>query len=785
MTRRVVYVVCAEGDEPQAELLAGPLERAGYTVAHNGTITVGESRFGEAEKALTSGAPIILCATAKAIGSSWAHRIINAAHSDNGPIRVFVVQMERQAYVDQLALDGKIARYCDDPSRAVRELLEALAKHFPPNLRTHSKGTAVPESSARDFLEQPTESTTFDIDALERFRADLREEVKNRYPLSLTAWEFLARVGVWTDGRLSRTGALLFAKEPTGVCPTSMVKCTRYYAADRTRIRETETFEGTVPDQIIYARKFVADRVYRGDEPSADQAQSVAVYDYPMIAVREIIANALVHRDYSSTDSCVHVRIFSDRMEVSSPGSWLGRDLDRGVHYEMSSLNGQSIKRNFRLAHLMSWIKLVEGEGSGIPSTLRACKDEQSPEPIVIQDQGFVTVVLHRVKRDSIVDSDSNRRGIDPGLPGVLRIAPGRDSLSQGRTLPRPGDKTDAGTIKIGLWGSPASGKTTYLAALPQALTSTDGSVGQWTIYPNNDASTELLINWSHQLTSEQTFPEATPHGDVTELAWNFVGDLTGSRYMRRGRFRRRPPDQCRFDLDLIDVSGEAFGHDPAQKHISPAIVDRALDHLAQAQGLIFLFDPIAERDQQTAAEYMNRTLTRLSRRVMDEGRLVGPYLPHYIAVCITKFDHKDVFQQAREAGLISVGPDGMPRVLGNDAEKLFDAICQGTFWPGQHMDLRSETMFVRNQLRKFFHPDRIRYYAISSIGYRRSRGWDPQDVTRPGFQSDSKEIARFDPEDFSNVIERGGYQRILGPIEPINVLEPLVELYMKITGRA
>src|SRR5689334_22059430 len=106
MPRRVVYIVCAEGEEAQVALLADPLERVGYEVAHNGTIAVGQSLIGGAVKAITSGSPVVLCATAKAVGSTWAHRITNAAH---GSGRVFVVQMERQAHVEQLALGGKIA----------------------------------------------------------------------------------------------------------------------------------------------------------------------------------------------------------------------------------------------------------------------------------------------------------------------------------------------------------------------------------------------------------------------------------------------------------------------------------------------------------------------------------------------------------------------------------------------------------------------------------------------------------------------------------------------------
>src|SRR5215831_14060847 len=104
MANRIVYVVCAEGEEQLADQLAGPLKKAGYEVAHNGTVTVGESLVDEAQRALAHGAAIVLSATAKAVGSAWAHQSVNAAQGD-GSIRVFVVQRERQAYVAQLAMN--------------------------------------------------------------------------------------------------------------------------------------------------------------------------------------------------------------------------------------------------------------------------------------------------------------------------------------------------------------------------------------------------------------------------------------------------------------------------------------------------------------------------------------------------------------------------------------------------------------------------------------------------------------------------------------------------------
>ena len=324
--------------------------------------------------------------------------------------------------------------------------------------------------------------------------------------------------------------------------------------------------------------------------------------------------------------------------------------------------------------------------------------------------------------------------------------------------------------IKIGLWGSPGSGKTTYLASLPKALSSADQSIGKWAIWPKGPASAALLKQWNRRLTMEQLFPDPTQVGNVVNLAWRFVGDLTGSRY-KRGAFRRLPA-KSEFDLDVIDVSGEIFGDSPT---ISQEKIDIALNHLVQAEGLIFLFDPITERDKHTAFEYMSSTLVELSLRIESEGRRIGQHLPHYIAVCITKFDHEDVFTNACEAGLVNYGPDGIPRVIGDHAEEMFNAMCEGRFWPDRK-DSHGGALFVKEKLREYFQPSRIRYYATSSIGFKKTVGWDPK-ANRLGFQ--------FDPDNYVNFDERDGTKRILGPIMPINVLEPLVELQMQITGRA
>lgn len=327
------------------------------------------------------------------------------------------------------------------------------------------------------------------------------------------------------------------------------------------------------------------------------------------------------------------------------------------------------------------------------------------------------------------------------------------------------------GEVKIGLWGAPASGKTTYLAALRHAL-HVDRANGRWNIYPGNDVSAEFMVRATHSLVADHRFPEATVIDDADPLRWHFVGDLTGSRFDKR-KLRRRAPVPSEFVLGMSDVSGEAYASET--EYMPAAIARWALDNLVSAQGLLYFFDPITERENRHSMAYLNRTIIALSHRIREAGQLINGYLPHHVAVCITKFDHPQVFEQAQRRGIVSPGPDGTPWVHGKDAETLFNMICDNSFWDDDERDDASSAWFVRDELRTRFHPDRIHYFATSAIGFYRPLRRDPA----------TGQPSAFDPRDYENVWVRDGRLVIRGPIAPVNVLEPLLTLQDGISGIA
>ncbi|GIF73696.1 NACHT domain-containing protein [Asanoa siamensis] len=137
-----VLIAHAHGEEDLAEELAGPIRAAGYEVHHGGTVLVGDSLVEEAQQLLNAGAPVVLCGTIKAVGTSWARRVVNAARAASRQNRVFVVQMEEDADTDSISLDGRVAAWWRNQARAGAELVVALARYFPLDQRAADRGVA-------------------------------------------------------------------------------------------------------------------------------------------------------------------------------------------------------------------------------------------------------------------------------------------------------------------------------------------------------------------------------------------------------------------------------------------------------------------------------------------------------------------------------------------------------------------------------------------------------------------------------------------------------------------
>lgn len=130
-----------------------------------------------------------------------------------------------------------------------------------------------------------------------------------------------------------------------------------------------------------------------------EQALRKEVKMFPEIAVRELVANALIHQDFTESGTSVMVEIYGDRMEISNPGKPFISP-DRFIDEYQS--------RNEKLADLMRRLGICEEKGSGVDKVIQAAEAFQLPAPDFRVGEKRTSVVLYA--HQDIENMDRNDR---------------------------------------------------------------------------------------------------------------------------------------------------------------------------------------------------------------------------------------------------------------------------------------------------------------------------------------------------------------------------------------
>lgn len=118
-----------------------------------------------------------------------------------------------------------------------------------------------------------------------------------------------------------------------------------------------------------------------------EHALRTEVKMFPEVAIREFIANALVHQDFAISGAGVTIELFKDRLEITNPGIPL-IDTNRFIGASPKS-------RNETLASLLRRLKICEERGSGVLRAIEAIEDFQLPAPKFIQENDYTKVILY------------------------------------------------------------------------------------------------------------------------------------------------------------------------------------------------------------------------------------------------------------------------------------------------------------------------------------------------------------------------------------------------------
>jgi ATP-dependent DNA helicase RecG len=158
------------------------------------------------------------------------------------------------------------------------------------------------------------------------------------------------------------------------------VKTAVFEGASKAVFKDRREFAGSLLRQLNDIYEFI-------DRHNRNRSEIAGLYrtdkrDYPSEAVREVLLNALVHRDYSFSDSTL-ISIFDDRIEFVSIGG-----LVKGISFDDMML-GISVARNRNLANVFYRLTLIEAYGTGVPKIIRSYGTFSAKPRIEVTDNAF------------------------------------------------------------------------------------------------------------------------------------------------------------------------------------------------------------------------------------------------------------------------------------------------------------------------------------------------------------------------------------------------------------
>jgi ATP-dependent DNA helicase RecG len=188
-------------------------------------------------------------------------------------------------------------------------------------------------------------------------------------------------------------GLLLFGRDPQRFLRSAEVICVRYAGEVMGDEFVRQDIGGVLPEQVRQAEAFVTSNMRRGMRIRGLAREETT--EYPLPVVREAIVNAIAHRDYSIRGEGVRVLMFSDRLEVYSPGRLPG-------HVTLANLKDERYSRNEAIVAVLSDMGYIERLGYGIDRMIATMQEAGLPAPLFEETSAGFRVTLRSASPDLV-----------------------------------------------------------------------------------------------------------------------------------------------------------------------------------------------------------------------------------------------------------------------------------------------------------------------------------------------------------------------------------------------
>jgi ATP-dependent DNA helicase RecG len=224
---------------------------------------------------------------------------------------------------------------------------------------------------ARPHNQKADEVTVKDIDRDEVFRivGIIRSIGRLAGPVGKSLPDVLDRLGLRKGGHLLRAAVVLFGKTFLPDYPQCELRMARFRGTDKTEFLDQRQLRGPAFKLLEEAEIFCQRHFPMPAKIVPDQMRRVERALIPPDAMREILVNALIHRDYSIAGGAVSLAIFDDRVEVWSAGRY-----PTGITAELLVRAHPSVQRNPLIAEVFHRTGLIEKWGRGTNRVAEMCR---------------------------------------------------------------------------------------------------------------------------------------------------------------------------------------------------------------------------------------------------------------------------------------------------------------------------------------------------------------------------------------------------------------------------
>lgn len=251
---------------------------------------------------------------------------------------------------------------------------EEMQRMFQTAQLVHGDDVPVPGTSASDI-----DVEYFRQFFTKRFGMDLEEQ-------GLSLAQVLTNMRLLSTGLLTVSGALLFATDPTPLVPAFHIKAVCYPGTDihASQYADSADIYGRIDSQFEQAMSFVLRNLRR--EQRDQGVNSEGILEVPRIVFEELLANAIIHRDFF-VSAPIRIFMFDDRIEIISPGHLPNNLTVANIR------SGNSNMRNPILASYATKVLPYRGLGNGI---VRAIKEYPKIDLIDDRDGNRFVVIVRR-----------------------------------------------------------------------------------------------------------------------------------------------------------------------------------------------------------------------------------------------------------------------------------------------------------------------------------------------------------------------------------------------------